>query len=60
SILPSPSIPPRRLAIKLWRFPRQFSKSPTSLGPPWNVATTVTTSTMILLKIMTLLSSKKL
>ncbi|MBA0732736.1 hypothetical protein Gogos_016807, partial [Gossypium gossypioides] len=30
-----------------------------SLGPPWNVATTVITPTMILLKIMTLLSSKK-
>ncbi|MBA0611420.1 hypothetical protein Godav_012109 [Gossypium davidsonii] len=24
--------------MKLWRLLRQFSKSPTSLGAPWNVA----------------------
>ncbi|KAE8701767.1 Basal transcription factor complex subunit-related isoform 1 [Hibiscus syriacus] len=44
--------------MKLWRLPRRSSKSPTSPGPPWNVATTVTT-TAILLKIMTLPSLKK-
>ncbi|MBA0636714.1 hypothetical protein Godav_029729 [Gossypium davidsonii] len=45
--------------MKLWRLPRRFSKSPTSLGPPWNVATTIITPMMILIKIMTLSSSKK-
>ncbi|MBA0676721.1 hypothetical protein Goari_018185 [Gossypium aridum] len=46
--------------MKLWRLPRQFLKLPTSLGPSWNVATNVTPSTMILVKIMTLSSSKRI
>ncbi|MBA0734214.1 hypothetical protein Gogos_018155 [Gossypium gossypioides] len=45
--------------MKLWRLPRRFSKFTTSLGPPWNVATNVIPPTMILLKIMTVSSSKK-
>ena len=51
-IIPIPFNSPSKLkksweGITPWRWPRRCSRSPTSLGPPWNAATTISATKII-------------